>query len=138
MFDSFKVIFFLLFFFYSGKMKRVHFFVCIHMHASSSQHHVKLQVCEGGPTALTFKHHCLWPTAPTRPGLAFHYELLDWMEALLLESQVAAKDFSTALVAHLSFLYQKKVGVIQLQDMYIIFVKVHTELGYVCYDCMHC
>ena len=81
-------------------------------------------------------HHCLWPTTPTR--LAFHYELLDRMEALLLDSQVAATDFSTALVAHLSFLYQKEVGVIQLQDMYIIFVKVHTKLGYVCYDCMHC
>lgn len=38
-----------------------------------------------------------WPATPSRPVLAFSIALLDWMEALLLECQVAVQDFTSAL-----------------------------------------
>ena len=38
-----------------------------------------------------------WPATPKVPTLAFHFEFMKWMEALLLECQVAAKDFSAAV-----------------------------------------
>ena len=39
----------------------------------------------------------LWPAAPKRPQIAFTFELMDWVEALLLECQVSLKDFCKAL-----------------------------------------
>ena len=39
----------------------------------------------------------LWPATPVKPVLAFTFDLLDSLEALLLECQVATKDFVEAL-----------------------------------------
>ena len=39
----------------------------------------------------------LWPATPQHPRLAFCFEVLDWAEALLLECQVALKDFCKAM-----------------------------------------
>ena len=39
----------------------------------------------------------LWPASPHNPHLAFSFDLLNWAEALLLECQVAMKDFCKAL-----------------------------------------
>ena len=39
----------------------------------------------------------LWPSSPSHPLTAYTFELLDWMEALLFECQVALKDFCSAL-----------------------------------------
>ena len=39
----------------------------------------------------------LWPATPTKPTLAFTFQLLDMLEALLLECQVSVKDFVEAL-----------------------------------------
>ena len=38
-----------------------------------------------------------WPATPTRPSTAFSFQLLDWIEALLLECQVSLHDVSAAL-----------------------------------------
>ena len=38
-----------------------------------------------------------WPATPSCPMLAFSMSLIDWMEALLLECQVAVQDFTCAL-----------------------------------------
>ena len=57
----------------------------------------------------------LWPASPQNPHLAFSFDLLNWAEALLLECQVAMKDFCKALYfkcPHLIF----KVGI----DLFII------------------
>ena len=42
-------------------------------------------------------HARLWPATPQHPRLAFSFEVLDWAEALLLECQVALKDFCKAM-----------------------------------------
>ena len=39
----------------------------------------------------------IWPSAAQRPRLAFTFDLMDWMEALLLECQVSVNDFCKAL-----------------------------------------
>ena len=39
----------------------------------------------------------LWPASPRFPQLAFTFDLLDWAEALLLECQVAVREFCRAL-----------------------------------------
>ena len=38
-----------------------------------------------------------WPATPKRPSIAFSFSLLDWLEALLLECQVALNDASKAI-----------------------------------------
>ena len=38
-----------------------------------------------------------WPATPSRPSIAFSFALMDWIEALLLECQVAVRDFTLAL-----------------------------------------
>ena len=46
-----------------------------------------------------------WPTTSIRPSTAFSFQLLDWIEALLLECQVLMQDVFAAI----QFLYSKKV-----------------------------
>ena len=38
-----------------------------------------------------------WPATPSCPTIAFSFALMDWMETLLLECQVAVQDFTLAL-----------------------------------------
>ena len=38
-----------------------------------------------------------WPTSPSRPVLAFSFLFLDWLEALLLECQLAVNDYCDAV-----------------------------------------
>ena len=38
-----------------------------------------------------------WPASPSRPVLAFSFSFLDWLEALLLECQIAVNDYCDAV-----------------------------------------
>lgn len=51
--------------------------------------------CEPLPVTLTRAQ--LWPATPHNPHFAFTFSLLDWAEALMLECQVALKDFCNSL-----------------------------------------
>ncbi|XP_028404088.1 uncharacterized protein LOC114526761 [Dendronephthya gigantea] len=51
--------------------------------------------CEAFPITLARLH--LWPTSSKHPNMALSFDLLDWMEALLLECQVSANDLCKAL-----------------------------------------
>lgn len=53
--------------------------------------------CGCEPLAVTMARAELWPATPTNPRYAFVFPLLDWAEALLLESQVSLKDFCNTL-----------------------------------------
>ena len=44
---------------------------------------------------MTMVRARMWPASPQYPRLAFSFEMMDWVEALLLECQVAVKEFST-------------------------------------------
>lgn len=61
------------------------------------EHEVSFVHCDCESLALTLVRAQLWPSTPQRPRLAFTFCLLDWAEALLLECQVALKDFCSAL-----------------------------------------
>ena len=51
--------------------------------------------CEGiVVTLIKFRY---WPGSPVNPLIAFSFDLLDMLEALLLECQVAIQDFTQAL-----------------------------------------
>lgn len=50
------------------------------------------------PIAITLaRGPDLWPATPHNPRLAFSFALLDWAEALMLECQVALKDYTTSV-----------------------------------------
>ena len=60
-----------------------------------------------------------WPATLSRPVVAFSMSLMDWMEATLLECQVAVQDFTSAL----------KMLITEKFDLVIVYVYMYL---YVC------
>lgn len=58
---------------------------------------MKTWFCSCEPEAVTLVRYNFWPATPTYPTLAFHQNLLLWMEALLLEGSIGADAFCRAL-----------------------------------------
>ena len=71
--------------------------------------------CSCESDALTLMRLRYWPGTPTRPLVAFSFALMDWMEALLLECQVAVQDFATALEAKIRGMFKKLVYILSLE-----------------------
>ena len=70
--------------------------------------------CEGIVVALIkFRY---WPGSPVNPLIAFSFDLLDMLEALLLECQVAVQGFTQAL----SYLIKSKT--FQVHIMILLYV----------------
>ena len=61
------------------------------------QRDVSFERCTCTSEAQTLLQAGFFPATPSRPRLAFALELLDLLEALLLECQVAVQDFVSAL-----------------------------------------
>ena len=61
--------------------------------------------CSCVPDAVKLVQLHYWPGTPQQPSTAFSFELLDWIEALFLECQVALQDVSAAF----QFLMEDKV-----------------------------
>ena len=53
--------------------------------------------CNCEPLAVTLIRAQLWPATPHYPNFTFSFKLLDLAESLLLECQVALRDFCNAL-----------------------------------------
>ncbi len=53
--------------------------------------------CNCEPITITLARAKLWPATPHNPRYAFSFNLLDLAESLMLECQVALKDFCNAL-----------------------------------------
>ena len=66
-----------------------------------------LHCCECEPVTVTMVRARLWPATPRFPRLAFSFDLLDWVEALLLECQVAVRDFCGALFFKCPYIIQE-------------------------------
>lgn len=60
--------------------------------------------CEGDCIKLIRLHY--WPATSTKPQIAFDFHFLDWLEALLLECQVAVQDMTQAI----SYLIKENIG----------------------------
>ena len=71
---------------------------------SGVEHKVQFSYCTCEPLIKTLCRAQLWPATPCNPHYVFSFALLDWAEALLLECQVALKDFCSAL----NFLFPPK------------------------------
>ncbi len=60
-------------------------------------HKIRFTCCACEPLVVTLARARLWPATPSNPRFAFSFALLDLAEALLLECQVAIKDYCSAL-----------------------------------------
>lgn len=66
-------------------------------HTIGFEHKLQFVYCGCESLTVTLVRAQLWPASPQHPRYAFTFSLLDWAEALLLECQVALKDFCAAL-----------------------------------------
>ena len=71
------------------------------------EHNVLFECCDCEPVAVTMAHPRIWPFSPQHPRLACTFDLMDWVEALLLECHVALKDLCGALLFKCPILYEK-------------------------------
>ena len=70
-----------------------------------------------------------WPGSPVNPSIAFSFELLDMLEALLLECQVAVQDFTQAM----SYLIKSKIFQVRMYTLILLHLAtVHRCCGYPC------
>lgn len=60
-------------------------------------HSVSVTFCTCESEVETLMRCHLFPATPKQPQLAFTFDLLDWLEALMLECQVSAQDFVAAI-----------------------------------------
>ncbi|XP_028412340.1 uncharacterized protein LOC114535157 [Dendronephthya gigantea] len=77
--------------------------------------------CEAFPVSLARLR--LWPTCSKNPSIALSFDLLDWMEALLLECQVSLNDFCRALDLRIPRYVKKK-------DLYHLIIDCFEEYRY--------
>lgn len=61
------------------------------------QHKVAVTFCACEPEAVTLVRHSMWPATPKNPTLAFHQDLLLWLESLVLEGCIGVDAFCRAL-----------------------------------------
>ena len=79
------------------------FFICIYRNRTQE----KLVCCNCESIALTLAQAELWPATPTNPRCAFSFNMLNLVEALLLECQVSLKDFCSALKFYCLYFFSK-------------------------------
>lgn len=97
---------------------------------SGIQHHLMVSFCACEHEAVTLLRMKLWPATPQQPSLAFQFELLDSYESLLLECQVALRDFVTSLEVNLPW-YEK------LQKDTVSCLFMHMHANDLCIQCIH-
>ncbi|CAB3988685.1 Hypothetical predicted protein [Paramuricea clavata] len=61
------------------------------------RHKLAVMSCPCEAVSVSLARLRLWPATSKNPTFAFTFDLLDWMEALLLECQVSVNDFCKAL-----------------------------------------
>ena len=71
------------------------------------QRALSVTFCECESDALTLMRLRYWPGTPKRPVVAFSFALMDWLEVLLLECQVAVKDFATGVELRIAESFQQ-------------------------------
>lgn len=69
----------------------------------------------------------LWPATPHNPRICFTFDLLDWVEALMLECQVPLKDFCASLHFKCPYFFEK-VSIKMLLDVYLYMIAIFSCL----------
>ncbi len=74
----------------------IYFFTSITL-ITGSFHSTILTFCGCETEVQTLLRNNLFPATPKQPQLAFTFQLLDWLEAVMLECHVAVQDFVSAV-----------------------------------------
>ena len=93
------------------------------------EHPLLIVCCDFKPLSLTLVRARLWPASSYYPRYVFSFNLLDWAELLLLECQVALKDFCQALYFRCPYSIVKVMTTIQY---ILIFVTVYCSVFFMC------
>ena len=73
----------------------LHFYIS--MYITGRPHRCNVWFCESEKEPVSLIRHRLWPASPVKPKVAFTFDLLDWLEALQLESHLSTKGFCNGL-----------------------------------------
>ncbi|XP_064400690.1 uncharacterized protein LOC135346605 isoform X5 [Halichondria panicea] len=97
------------------------------------QHCVCVTFCKCEPEAVTLVRHNMWPATPATPTLAFHQDLLLWMESLLLEGCIGVDAFCRSLEYKIGRDISK-----QLRKIYPVMIDAFEEYRFNRYqlDCL--
>lgn len=76
------------------------------------QHAVSVSTCSCEPEAVTLARFRMWPSTPSKPTLAFHHDLLLWMESITLEGCIGADAFCRALQCRVGSMISQQVWLI--------------------------
>ena len=63
------------------------------LYYAGMEHELQFVYCSCEALPITMARAKLWPATPSNPRFCLSFELLDWVEALMLESQVSLKGF---------------------------------------------
>ena len=80
------------------------------------QHSVSVSFCSCEPEAVTLVRYNMWPATPANPQLAFHQDLLLWLESLQLEACIGIDAFCRALEHKVGRYVRKKVYTAIMND----------------------
>ena len=70
---------------------------------------MNVSVCACEPEAVTLACFRMWPSTPSRPTLVFHYDLLLWMEGIILEGCIGVDAFCRALQYRVGSMISRQV-----------------------------
>ena len=101
---------------------------------TGEEHNILFASCACEPLVVTMVRARIWPSTAQRPHLAFTFDLMNWMEALLLECQVSLNDFCKALCRHLvvkvyyvAMLLLDLIILLQRKDIYSTLINAFEE-----------
>ena len=107
-------------------------------HSLGRHHVVNIVVCNCERNNVTFMRHRLWASSVENPSVAFHMDLLNWMEFLVLEAKVPLRticqslrwtnDLSISQVIMHAINITKIINIIKRADSLIFTVKTTTKV----------
>ncbi|XP_053401436.1 uncharacterized protein LOC123527517 [Mercenaria mercenaria] len=101
------------------------------------QHNRTVEFCKCEREAVTLVRYRLWPASTKFPRVAIHFDLLCWLNALLLESHVSVKSFCEAVKVSCSKHSQGYVHS-QVQNLYrILILESVSEFRHFLYKTEH-
>ncbi|XP_062616844.1 uncharacterized protein LOC134278551, partial [Saccostrea cucullata] len=102
------------------------------------QHLRTIEFCACEEEPVTLLDFNLWPSSPMYPKIAFHFDLLRWLNGLMLESHVSAKSFCEALTARLPK-HQKKYTSKEEKEIYkVLMEETINQFRHFCYKMDFC
>lgn len=93
------------------------------------QHQVLGTFCKCEPEAVTLVRYNMWPATPKNPTLAIHRDLMEWLQALLLEGCIGVDAFCRAIDVRRGNRISKQVRCLLNNITYIIHCTVSQPVS---------